>query len=91
MEASPDGIYELLLLDLKDGRRRPFLKMLNPSSFEYHIEGVPPGCDTIQDALNWRNGDRIWDNNGAEWQQQGDVLMFPLGARSYKPNPKILT
>ena len=91
LESSRDGVYELMLLDLKDGRRRPFLKMLNPSTFEYHIEGVHPSCVTIQDALNWRNGSRIWDENGAEWQQQGDVLIFPLGARSYKPYPKTIT
>lgn len=91
LEVSSDGVYELLALDLKDGRKRPFLKMLNPSTFEYHIEGVHPDCDTILEALNWRNGHRIWDENGAEWQQQGDVLMFPLGAESYKPYPKIIT
>ena len=91
LDASDDGIYELLMLDLKDGRIRPFLKMLNPSTFEYHIEGVEPGCRTVPEALNWRNGDRIWDKNGADWQQQGDVLIFPLGAKSYKPYPKIIT
>ncbi|MCA1816016.1 MAG: hypothetical protein LC746_06340, partial [Acidobacteria bacterium] len=34
------GDYELLLLDLQDGRVRPFLKMRNPSApGVYHIEG----------------------------------------------------
>ena len=50
----PEG-YELLLLNLGDGRRRPFLKMLNPSVPNcWHIEGVHPACRTIQDALNFR-------------------------------------
>lgn len=91
VEGSNYGVYELLLLDLQDGRKRPFLKMLNPSTFEYHVEGVHPDCKTIQQALNWRNGDRVWSADGAEWQQQGDVLMFPLGATSFKPYPSILT
>uniref|UniRef100_A0A6M3JH38 Uncharacterized protein n=1 Tax=viral metagenome TaxID=1070528 RepID=A0A6M3JH38_9ZZZZ len=48
-----DG-YELILLDLRDGRRRPFLKMRNPSVGEWHIEGVHPCVKTVQDALNYR-------------------------------------
>jgi hypothetical protein len=49
------GNYELLLLDLQDGRRRPFLKMKNPSVGVYHIEGVDPRCRTVAEALAWRN------------------------------------
>lgn len=48
--------YELLLLDLQDGRRRPYLKMLNPSINTYHIEGVPVEIKTVKEALEWRNG-----------------------------------
>lgn len=45
----------LLLLDLQDGRKRPYLKMKNPSLPEiYHIEGVHPSCDTIIKSLAWR-------------------------------------
>lgn len=51
---SQDG-YELLLLDLKDGRKREFLKMKNPSIGTYHIEGVLPGTKTVKEALEWRN------------------------------------
>ena len=47
--------YELLNLDLGD-RFRPYLKMKNPSIGVYHIEGVHPDCDTVEKALNWRNG-----------------------------------
>lgn len=49
------GNYELLLLDLQDGRHRPFLKMKNPSVGVYHIEGVAPECRTVAEALAWRN------------------------------------
>lgn len=50
------GDYELLSLDLQDGRHRPYLKMKNPSIGTYHIEGVHPDCKTVEDALNFRNG-----------------------------------
>jgi hypothetical protein len=49
------GDYELLLLDLRDGRVRPFLKMKNPSIGVYHIEGVAPECRTVAEAIAWRN------------------------------------
>ena len=49
------GDYELIELDLRDGRRRPFLKMHNPSVPElWHVEGVHPCIKTVQDALNYR-------------------------------------
>lgn len=51
-----EGDYELLLLDLGDRRRRPFLKMRNPSVGVYHVEGVHPDCRTVRQALAWRNG-----------------------------------
>ncbi|MFA6636911.1 MAG: DUF6745 domain-containing protein [Candidatus Omnitrophota bacterium] len=48
--------YELLLLSLGDRRKRPYLKMINPSMGTYHIEGVEPSCKTVKSALAWRNG-----------------------------------
>jgi hypothetical protein len=49
--------YELLVLDIGDNRRRPYLKMKNPSLLGvYHLEGVHPDCDTVEKALNFRNG-----------------------------------
>lgn len=48
--------YELIMLDLKDGRKRPYLKMKNPSMGVFHIEGVEPRIKTVKDALAWRNG-----------------------------------
>ena len=50
------GNYELLNLNLRDGCYRPYLKMLNPSIGVWHIEGVHPDCETVEQALNWRNG-----------------------------------
>lgn len=47
--------YELLMLDLGDGRTRPYLKMINPSIGTYHIEGVHPDCKTVDDAIKFRN------------------------------------
>ena len=46
--------YELVLLKLND-RKRPYLKMLNPSIGVWHIEGVPPEIKSVSEALNWRN------------------------------------
>lgn len=48
--------YELIGLDIGDGRIRPYLKMLNPSIGVYHIEGVHPDCKTVEAALEFRNG-----------------------------------
>ena len=37
--------YELVTLDLQDGRNRPYLKFKNASLDDvWHIEGVPPNC-----------------------------------------------
>lgn len=51
-----DGDYELVLLDLKDGRKREYLRMKNPSIGVTHVEGVKPGIKTVRQALAWRNG-----------------------------------
>ena len=49
------GDYELVVLDIGDDRKRPYLKMLNPSIDTWHLEGVHPDCKTVESALNWRN------------------------------------
>ena len=88
------GSYELLLLDLGDGRRRPYLKMRNPSIGTWHVEGVHPDCLTVEQSLNWRNGldsDRVDDDAGSEWYQQGDVVIRPRGQSRFKSRPTILT
>lgn len=48
--------YELLMLDIGDDRKRPYLKMINPSLGLFHIEGVSPECQTVDQALEFRNG-----------------------------------
>lgn len=50
------GNYDLLLLDIGDNNKRPYLKMKNPSIGTYHVEGVEPRIRTVKDALIWRNG-----------------------------------
>ena len=50
------GDYELITLHLGDERIRPYLKMRNPSLGVFHVEGVHPNCETVQEALTWRNG-----------------------------------
>jgi len=47
---------ELLLLDLQDGRKRPYIKLENPSISCYHIEGLPPEVTSLEMAFNFRNG-----------------------------------
>ena len=87
------GEYELLALDLGDGRIRPYLKMLNPSIGVWHVEGVAPNITTVQAALNFRNGltvTQIDEVNGANWFQQCDVILRPKAA-TYKSQPLILT
>ncbi len=50
------GPYELLMLDIGVGEKKPYLKMHNPSLKQDHIEGVEITCKTVKDALAWRNG-----------------------------------
>jgi len=88
-------MYQLIELDIGDGVRRPYLKMINASLPDmYHIEGVSPEIKTVYDALLWRNGiakDQVNDVNGEDWYQQGDVLLFPKGGKKFKSKPIILT
>ena len=47
--------YELVGLSLGDNRIRPYLKMINPSTNTFHLEGISPEIKTIDQALTWRN------------------------------------
>src|SRR5690606_10140024 len=88
-------MYQLVEIDL--GLRRPAraLKMANPSVPEvWHVEFVPPECETVQHALNFRDGlteDQIDGEDGAEFSQLGDVLLKPKGATKFKSRPSQLT
>ena len=49
-------MYELVVVDLKGQTgKSKFLKMLNPSIGVWHMEGVDNGCNTVKEALAWRN------------------------------------
>lgn len=88
------GNYELFNIDLRDGRKRLYLKMLNPSINTWHVEGIEGNVLTIQEALNFRNHlspDQIDDVNGADWYQQGDVIIRPKNIKKFKSQPIILT
>jgi hypothetical protein len=88
------GDYALLLLDLGDGRKRPYLKMKNPSVGVWHVEGVHPDCRTVRQALKWRNSltdAEIDDVHGADWYQQGDVIIRPSNRQRFKSQPIVLT
>ena len=56
------GNYELYSIDLsneiKDAR---YLKMQNPSIGVFHLEGLAPGINTIEEALKWRNNNLFVD------------------------------
>ncbi|MHB8790181.1 MAG: hypothetical protein ACYDBT_09900 [Desulfobulbaceae bacterium] len=58
--------YELIELKIEDPEeiihlfsgilpKQKYLKMVNPSTGEAHVEGVHPTCETIKEALAWRN------------------------------------
>ena len=50
------GDYELLKFEVGRGWPRwTYLKMVNPSTSTYHIEGVHPDCKTVKAALEFRN------------------------------------
>jgi hypothetical protein len=51
------GEYKLYGIQLGvNGEYVPYLWMKNPSTEEYHLEGVHPSCTNIEEALKWRNG-----------------------------------
>ncbi|MBF0473571.1 MAG: hypothetical protein HQK93_07545, partial [Nitrospirae bacterium] len=53
--------YELLKLNIPNTRRKiKYLKMKNPSTETWHIEGVSPRMRTCQGALKWRTGGIKW-------------------------------
>jgi hypothetical protein len=69
--------------------------MYNPSVPELmHAERVPERTTTIEEALRFRNNirpEQVDPVDGANWKQQGDVVLKPEGARALKPFPVVLT
>ena len=57
------GEYELLSVDLGGQTGKwPYLKMRNPSIGVWHLEAVVKECATVEQALNWRNGDVAFEH-----------------------------
>jgi len=54
-----EHLYRLLQLELPDRGMRRALRMVNPSTGEYHTEWVPREINTIGEALEWRNGSTL--------------------------------
>ena len=86
--------YELHRLAVSETERWTYLSMINPSVGLTHFEGVPNECHTVRDALIFRAGltpAQIDDTNGAEWHQQGDVILRPHGATTFRLFPSSLS
>lgn len=89
--------YSLISVDLSEEvKGEKFLKMLNPSIGVWHVEGVPPSCRTVRDALHSRKPKKLRDipvdeTHGDDWLQQGDVVLWPHEAKSVKFFPAQLT
>jgi hypothetical protein len=94
-ELHKEGAYSLLEVSFGEDRKGRYLKMLNPSIGIWHVEGVPPTCQTVAEALHARKPKWMQEipvsNDGADWEQQGDVVLVPRGATALKPRPAILT
>lgn len=86
--------YWLRSLEIND-RNYCALQMVNPSTGEDHIEFVTNDCQTVQDAIAFRNqrafAGKTISEDGEDWYQQGDTIQVPRGAKSLKPRPIILT
>ena len=57
---SRDG-YDLLTLNIND-RPCEYLKMVNPTTGEIHVEGIKPGIKTVNQAIAWRMGLDVYEN-----------------------------
>ena len=61
IEISEDKIYELYKIKLGEDLNGTYLKMLNPSLKDtYHFEGVANTCNTIEEALAWRDSEDVY-------------------------------
>ncbi len=99
-EENFEHTYRVLELHPPHGATWRMLEMLNPSLSTadnpiYHLEGIPADCDTVVAALHFRKPVDFQrypvNKNGADWYQQGDVIMYPEEVTPVKPFPAILT
>lgn len=85
------GPYRLLEFKIGDTVARA-LHMINPSIGTDHVEFVPREVETVEQAIHWRKPDAMRlipvACDGAEWQQHGDVCIWPQGSRTLQPFPK---
>jgi hypothetical protein len=83
--------YRLMELSFSGEVRRRVLEMPNPSlPGVKHVEYVPMGCETVEQAMNFRL-DRMEgevDENGSPWWLHGDVVVAPREAVSFKRWPE---
>jgi hypothetical protein len=93
LNVSTGGEYELLTINLQNFKGT-FLKMKNPSTGFFHVEGVPDKISTCREALAWRKPKALQripvSKNGAPWRQQGDVCIWPAEAESVQEFPEEL-
>lgn len=92
---SDDDGYELWKIEF-EGIDMRYLKMVNPSTGTIHVEGAPPGTETVAEALRaqlpeWAREIPVDDANGEDWVQTGDWVFVPEGAKAIKSRPYILT
>ena len=93
--------YGVIQLNVGKDRKWIVLKMINASlSSEgnevYHVEGLPNNCNTVEKAITFRKPEKmkqvpVDDINGQDYYQHGDRIIWPVGAKSLKFLPKILT
>ncbi len=62
------GEYDLVELDFGDDIKARYLKMLNPSIGQIHVEGVADECQTVEDALMFRNREILQAIGAKGWQ-----------------------
>ena len=63
VNVSEDKIYELYKIKIGDNIKATYLKMLNPSlENTYHFEGVSNNCNTVEQALAWRDSEEVYIN-----------------------------
>lgn len=64
-----DGMaYKLVELDIGDDFKVKYLQMSNPSLEHEHLEGVPNDCQTVKDALAFRNQQALAALGIQQWQ-----------------------
>jgi len=92
-KSDPKNEYQLGELDIT-GSPRKYLRMENQSlpGF-FHVEPVGTQCNTVAEAHLFREQrtEKEVSENGSDYYQHGDVLLWPTKAKVFKPRPIELT